>query len=322
MKIAHITPPAWVKTYTQGTYRMALAHWALENSQYIKHIKSDNAYVILDSGTFEDKQVSTAQLNRIAMLMGADEVVLPDVKGNAKETLGRSWMALPLINCQRVMFVPHGQTNAEWLACLEAWVTKWNGSNWRGMKQLCIGIPATYKQVNSRPKRIIAASEYGFPIHLLGLHKRFWFAEELPIAIKHGVRGMDTSTAFALGAKGRLVTYRGPKVHLGDPDQYDKLSIPYRRLPQLNMRILNWWVGTGEVDPNIGTRLIRDTASRWMKYYAQGFAKLTTVMTGCGMPKGKYALRMRPNGTEWYLRHLESQEDPTKLESEVVLSGL
>ena len=114
---------------------------------------------------------------------------------------------------------------------------------------------------------------------------------------------MDTSTAFALGARGTLVTPTAKKIRLGDPKQYEVLDTYARRLIVLNIGILDAWTFHGEGSEAIPTYLIRNTASAYLKYWAEGFADLEVVMKACGMPKGRYAL-LKERRREKYLRPL------------------
>ena len=79
-------------------------------------------------------------------------------------------------------------------------------------------------------------------------------------------------------------------IRLGDPEQYAKLSTNARRLITLNIRILEDWTRIDAKPNSIPVHVIRQTASKWLKYHAQGFAKLEDVMNACGMPRGRYAL--------------------------------
>lgn len=308
MEIAHIVPPPWTGFYQSGTYQMALAHWVLKYPHDAARIRSKKVYVMLDNSAFEGEQVSPAELSETAAVIGADEVVLPDVLGDPGQTLQRSWAALGRVNVKRVMFVPQGRTYDEWRKCLKAWLTKWNQSEWSETYSLSLGISSlreatgTKPQVGTREHLLEEAARTRLPIHLLGVGNLKEFAlNELPKALSLGVRGVDTSTAFALGAEGFLATPHTKKVFLGDPTKYDHLGTWARRLIALNIRILSEWVNAGKGSDEIPVFWIRQTASKWLKYWAQGFAAPLAVMKACGMPKGKYAY-LRWAGKEKYVR--------------------
>lgn len=321
MRLARIVPPQWEGMFPSGPYRMALAHWVLKYPQYVKQIRKEAKYILLDNGAFEGKQVEIADLNRATEIVGADEIVLPDVQGEPKETLQRSWAALGKVQATRVLFVPQGRTYEEWRSCLGAWLTRWKDSTWGKAYTLAIGVVALRKPSGTKPRvgtragllsDVIAT---GLPFHILGVHSPSEFAERgLPEARTGGSRGVDTSLAFALGAAGGILTPSSAKIPLGSPEKYETLPTHSRRLIHLNLRILIEWVENGNIDANIPTHWIRQTASKWLKYHAEGFAPLEDVMRACGMPKGRYAL-LKQRNREKYVRQLAHFEKPTGRET-------
>lgn len=322
MKIAHIVPPRWTKEFPLGNYRMALAHWVLKYPRYAEQLRaSPTTYILLDSGAFEGEQVNLEKLNEAAGLLKADEIVLPDAPGDPGETLKHSWDALGKVATKRVMFVPQGRTHEDWRRCLNSWLDQWSKHSWNDSYSLSIGVASlrgpdsTESVTGTKAALLEEVVGLDFPTHLLGLpHVGNHVEDILPRAHVCGVRGIDTSTAFALGARGVLVTPTAKKTRLGDPYQYDRLDVWARRLIRLNIEILNHWTALGEGSTQIPVYLVRNTASNWLKYYAQGFADLHKVMESCGMPAGKYALhkiRMR----EVYVRPLSRFEKLTDKET-------
>jgi hypothetical protein len=280
---------------------MALAHWVFQYPKYAEQMRKGpegrSSYILMDSGSFEGQQVNLERFNKAADALKADEVVLPDAPGDPKETLRRSWDTLSKIATKRVMFVPQGRTYEEWCKCLEVWLNQWSKHSWDDAYKLSLGV-ASLREPNST-KTVVGTKaallekilDLGYPVHLLGLpHLGNHVKDILPRAHTAGVRGIDTSTAFALGVRGILVTPAAKKVRLGNPTQYTKLNTHTRRLIVLNIRILNAWTLCGKGSEAIPTHLIRNTASAWLKYYAEGFTELDIVMEACGMPAGKYAL--------------------------------
>ena len=302
MKLANIVPPQWAWLYPQGEYQMALAHWVLQYPEYVQEIqKLKKTFVLLDNGSFEGSQVTSADLQRAYVTLDADEVILPDALGDPRKTLQLSWQALPKVPTKRVVFVPQGTTQEDRQSCLDAWINQWEGSEWKDHCVLTIGITSLRKEPGGRVPQLgtrvpfmrwIADQELTYPLHLLGIPDPEFFARsELWAAHSLGVRGVDSSIAFALGAAGKLLTPSSPKIHLGHPDAHSKLSTYRKRLIFLNQKILRQWVHRGESSPEIPTYWIRQLAANWLKYYAEGFADLSQVMKECGMPTGQYALR-------------------------------
>jgi len=280
----------------------------------------------MDSGSFENEQVSIQEMNEAATLLKADEVVLPDAPGDFKQTLKRSWRALGKVASSRVMFVPQGRTHREWCDCLHSWLNQWSKRAWDETYDLSIGVaslrePNSNKSVTGTKAALLEeVLDLDYSAHLLGLpHLGNHVRDILSRAHTTGVRGIDTSTAFALGARGTLVTPRAEKIRLGDPDQYERLSTKARRLIQLNINILNYWTEVGAGNAAIPTFLIRQTASKWAKYWAEGFIGIEQVMKSCGMPAGRYAL-LKERRREKYVRPLTRGQKPVKGETLVRIS--
>jgi len=329
MQVSHIVPPGWAGIFPKGSYRMVLAHWVLGYPGYAATMKGspralapDSPFILLDNGVFEGEQVTLDQLNEAARRVCADEVVLPDVQGDPKATLHRSWTALGKIATNRLVFVPQGATHEEWAKCLQAWISRWEHSDWADVYTLTIGIsslrnPEDRKAIQgTRPQQMIEAAKTAYPVHLLGIASpRVFGEEELPVALSCGVRGVDSSTAFALGASGKLLTMKQPKEFLRVPGSYDLLPTNSKRLIYLNRAILEHWVAEGEGSEVVPTHIVRSTAQRWLKYYQEGFCPLEDVLKAVGL-KGKFALtrgsRKGRNATrrEKHLRPLEDNEKP------------
>lgn len=319
MKIANLVPPPWTGLYPQGTYLMVLAHWVLKYPTYTEQLRNRprGAYLLMDSGTFEHAQVNVSEMNKAAAAVNADEIVLPDAAGEPQETLQGSWDALGSISTKRVMFVPQGRTNEQWCECLQHWLQEWKEHSWGDNYHLSIGVASlrhpnsTKSLVGSKPYLLKEALKTGLPLHLLGLPDLKNFTKGkglLQQAFAAGVRGIDTSTAFAMGAKGILVTPDAKKVFLEDPEKYKRLGTWARRLIALNIRILDMWVSAGEASDEIPVIWIRQTASKWLKYWAEGFTDPLAVMEACGMPAGKYAF-LKWAGREKYVRPLGKSRD-------------
>lgn len=290
MNLAHIVPPQWEGTLFNRGYKMALAHWVLEYPTYVEALQESSAYILLDNGAFEGAQVSVPDLVRAAQLIGADEVVLPDVRGDAKATLQSSWAALGQVETQSVMFVPQGRVEEDRQACLDSWMSRWD--EWRGTYDLTIGVTSLRgeglsPQIGTRKSFLLPNSRA--PLHLLGLGDVHEFSYwELPAALSVGVRSIDTSLAFALGAEGVLLTPDIPKIYLKNPAAYLALSTHRRNLIRLNVLILEQWIEEGVVDYWIPIELVRQaTIAPTRKVYASPRGALCSA----GVPPGKWIIR-------------------------------
>ena len=104
-----------------------------------------------------------------------------------------------------------------------------------------------------------------------------------------------------------MVSSQTKKTYLKDPLNYQELPIYRRRLIHLNMAILDDWVRTGDAEHGIFCGTIRQCASRWLKFWAEGLAPLNKVMRTCGMPLGRYALT-KARKRELFIRPLSKLE--------------
>ena len=309
MKIAHIIPAPWCSNYKLGDYRFALAPWVKE-TYTVPMTAGSKYYMIMDNGAFEKTLLSDTELLTAAEQFKADEIILPDVPGDAKATLSASYKAYKKFSKYRTMFVPHGQSLEEWIECVDAWVAKISETP---VIYNCIGISPLryleggYKYTKEMIEHVVTLK---LPIHLLGLANMEYFTSELlPHLDEWGIRGIDTSYAFTLGANGMMLLPNSPKFNLGDIEQYDKLSTNQRRLVALNIEILNSWIADGAVDPRgLSDLIFRDVASNWIRFYQRQFERLEIVMRVCGVT-GEFIIRdnfIRPYTTgDFYNKDLD-----------------
>jgi len=90
MKIAHIAPINALKEISsKGDIEFCLAPYAMRDDKYKKYFmkaKKKGRYVIMDNGVAEGDLIPTAILVDLAIEMKVDELIIPDVIGNLKET--------------------------------------------------------------------------------------------------------------------------------------------------------------------------------------------------------------------------------------------
>lgn len=126
MKIADIVPVAHLEDVnTEVDYALALAQVAIASPDYLYHfaaMEDTGAHLILDNGAAELGQaVEPGDLLGVAYALGPDEVVLPDVVGNARATLkaGRALLGHRALEGIGLMAVPQGSSLGEWRWCLD-----------------------------------------------------------------------------------------------------------------------------------------------------------------------------------------------------------
>jgi hypothetical protein len=279
---------------------MVIAPWVRDIPGYAQYYneasRPPDAHVILDNGAFEGWSMMPEDLASAATLVGADEVVLPDVLDESKATLKMSWQAARYLadktDIKGCMFVPQAHTFEGWFKCLETWLDVWYDKQMFEHLALSIGVPGHRREawtITQFEEAMETLRRVGKPVHLLGVQDVQEFIEQLPIAHTTGVRGVDTSLAFALGAAGKLLTSSAKKVRLGKPDKYEELQVRTLPLIHLNISILRRWCKRGIVPDGIPIELIHQVAARYSDD-RRVFINLQFALRACGVPEGMYTL--------------------------------
>ena len=302
MQVANIVPHVWTSAFDVGDYRLALAHWVGRDASYPKEIskgKAGTRYLILDNGAFEGEGVPDERLLQIALQLRADEVVLPDVPKEPKETLKAAWAALKYFDEMCTMFVPHGTTLDLWKGCLDAWITRIQ-ERYGSLKLCTIGIsPLRYVAGGYKHSHAMLefASQFETQIHLLGMaNAEHFVVEVLDQARELHVRGMDTSYAFAAGYRGELLTRYTPKYALGNPLQYVNMRGNYRHIVSLNMEILKSWMVKSPSPLGVPLQFLKEIATPWATYSTLELDSPVNILRICGLqgPFIHYQDHVRP----------------------------
>lgn len=209
MRLAHILPPKVIEKalYEIGDYHLLLP--ALFPDKFYRDFytamtvdgSSEPHYKILDNGEAEGEQRDFDMLVTMAQRLKVDELILPDVIGNADATLERVARVGHLvygINL-RYMFVVQGKTVNEMITCAERAVNQFG----QGLIT-AFGIPRhilSGTRDETARAQIAGDIHHMYPnrdIHLLGTSIDYPF-ELLKYGKtfgKIGVRGVDTSLAW------------------------------------------------------------------------------------------------------------------------------
>lgn len=226
MKAATIVPTAYLDMVREDDYHMCLAHLIGEDEEYTAFYKEMGSmagkYLIMDNGVIEGNPRPIEEIVRKALMVGADEVVLPDVFRDMEATLNLSYEALRYVKLDfpqlKVMVVPQGNTIEEWMDCAMA-MLDWDID--------CIGIPKVLVHLGGRDGRLDVLERLGnrlrgLEIHLLGC----W---QTPLEILYidrhvkserilPVRGVDSAIAYVYSRGGALIT---------DMDRPDSMAINF-----------------------------------------------------------------------------------------------
>lgn len=270
MEVAIIAPTQLLKPYaTQGDIHLVLAHLVDTDSVYTNFYSQQKKFKILDNGVFENgASIPSFDLLYRASLIGANEIVLPDVLGNGEETYNQGIQFLKLVNDYthnsqfsaqlksyvktiKFMGVPQSTKGnvQEYLACLNA-MLEHPQINTIGLSIL--GIPnafapdAHFKEgfcpiSGSRTHLLNLLYSLGLlakakklkkSFHLLGMGSLF---EDLILAKNLGLRSNDTSSPVVHGLQG--IGYRRNGLSKGKLEAKLDFEKQYTITKQIDQRI-------------------------------------------------------------------------------------
>jgi len=196
MKYALIAPPTeslrLLAVYGL-TYHMALAQYVLNDERYQKVYKMMHDldhFIILDNGAAENGvPLDIKDIVKAANLVGADEVVMPDVLDDIDGTLSRTHAALPYIPARYRAMVPQGKNWGQWTECLREMINM-------GCATICIA--KRYEALSggrAEALSIIMKNYWAWNhhIHLLGCYRRPLYEIRSALKMYPQVRGIDTA---------------------------------------------------------------------------------------------------------------------------------
>lgn len=221
MQQATIVPTAFLSSIKGKPYHMALAHLVGVDQKYTEFYRQealDGSFILMDNGVFENEQQTIADIVSKARLIGANEIILPDVFLDMLETIKSTSDSLAYIKKYApdlaVMAVPQGNTLDEWLACASVLIHLDINS---------IGVPKKLTSIGGRDARqyVIRRLQEHFPerlaeveIHLLGCYETPLECRQIARACAnhqlYDVRGCDSALAYVYAREAMLIT-DGPR---------------------------------------------------------------------------------------------------------------
>jgi hypothetical protein len=221
-ELALIPPFCLHSAYSKPGYHLFLPQ-LLRHAAYREYVRaaSKNSFTILDNGAFEGDDIDQTALIDLAVMLGVNEVVIPDTLGDKDTTLVqarsfgeelmiREGQTLP----EGYMAVVQGETLNECIECLEGF-TKHDFITTFGLPKHLVRTVGTGTR-HSLTKYIIEEMDPYYAIHYLG-SSPLWLDEITHVA--DDVRGMDTSMPFVQAYHRRLVDDNG-NVGLERPTNY------------------------------------------------------------------------------------------------------
>lgn len=244
MKIALIPPIKNLEYVKSGQCAMALTHLVLTNEEYANFYANLKMYIILDNSAFESQLQGIDDVAKAAKIVGANEIILPDIVGDKDATIQATINAIKwlkknkLDKSYKLMAVPQGKTEEEWWQCFRTF-NDMNEVNVIGLSKL--SCPLCFKKSISQSRLFITQEmqinnlrnnnkEY----HLLG--GSYEILDEMN-QHPEWVRSIDTSAPFEFG-KAR-VSLKTAKSDLPKKANLEQEIRPYNRsYVDSNLRVL------------------------------------------------------------------------------------
>ena len=253
MRAALIPPKGYFHTALRSDYHLALAQIRDPEYTALYANRKSSHYLILDNGAAEGEPVRDSTLVARAEQLGADEIVVPDVMGDASATVERARQFLEIkddLRRYKLMGVVQSQGSlGEVIRCIQAFDE---------MPITTLGIPRHLvdkdKYFRYNVLNYLRGFNYDkrFEVHLLGTNPK-WPAEICTIADIHPwVRGVDTSLPYNYAIAGKRLD--GKNVPSGSeirrPEAYfdKKQDIEFAILAENINTYLRWARGASASD--------------------------------------------------------------------------
>lgn len=259
MSMVPIVPQNYLNLISKAKHHMALAHLvgAPGMETYTEFYMNCEGYVILDNGVIENAQVTMEELVAKAALIGADEIILPDVYKDAKATYKRVKESLQWLDTHehgdfKIHVVPQGSSMEEWVKCAAVLIHNF------GMSIDTIGIPKhLIDTCQNRDARLVAIKKLYdicpeldyYQIHLLGCWKTPLEVLMIAKASSQGfipeIRSCDSAIAYVYARK---------NLKFSDDDRPDSDPINFENGPIENEMMLQFnlaaWTDIGNPTTN------------------------------------------------------------------------
>jgi len=208
MLAATILPTKFLPIIEDEEYHMCLAHLIGKDDTYTRFyskMAQKGRYVIMDNGVIEGDPRPIEEIVKKALMIKANEIVLPDVYKNMLATLEKTYEAIRYVKGNfpfKLMGVPQGETIDEWIQCAETMIM---------MDIDVIGVPKVLTDIGGRDARIevleiLGNRLRGLDIHMLGCWKTPLEATLIECAVRDEiipkVRGIDSAIAYVYSKAG------------------------------------------------------------------------------------------------------------------------
>jgi hypothetical protein len=207
MKFALITAPNGFDLVRRLnlSYHLVLAQY-LGDLDYIgfyrdRHRKGD--FIIVDNGAAElGQSIPFETILYRAQLVGADEIVLPDVLDDGEATYQASAAVAWRVPTRQRAVVPQGRNWTEWTSCLESLI---------GLGCTTICIAKRYERLpGGRASALAILAQMsllsGYNVHLLGFDYNPLEEAKRALTFYPEIRGVDSAAPIAYAQEARSIT--------------------------------------------------------------------------------------------------------------------
>ena len=209
MKFALIIQPLYgceslLSTYNLG-YHMALAQYVLSDERYAaiyKKLHAQGHFIMLDNGAAENgHSIGIENVVAAAEMIGADEIVMPDVLDECRATMMVTLPSLQYVPMHKRAVVPQGKDWTDWENCAFELVE---------MHCHTICVAKRYEDLpGGRAHALQLIESHGWHkthnIHLLGCRRRPLIEISEALRVAPWVRGIDTAAPIGYAQNGALI---------------------------------------------------------------------------------------------------------------------
>jgi len=205
MDYAPIVPPQGLGLFFKYEYtsHMALAQYILDDPRYAEwygreRFQAPKSHLIVDNGIAEGVSLPFREVVEAAEYVRADEVVMPDVMRDARETI-RSTLdqhSMSLVPEENRMLVPQGDDWMSWTYCLSIFTDP------QTIRARSIGIAKHLESLpGGRPHALQIIKDRGvdkrYEIHLLGVWRQPFAEVRRAAEVLPTIRSIDTGAPVA-----------------------------------------------------------------------------------------------------------------------------
>jgi hypothetical protein len=230
MKYALITPPNLGMKLLASfglSYHMALAQYILADVHYkavYQALHNFDHFIMVDNGAAENGvPLPIEKIVKAADMVGADEIVMPDVLDDMRATIKATYAALIHVKKKRRAVVPQGKDWNEWTDCTLELIQF-------GCRTICVA--KRYEKLpGGRVKALEIIAAHGWQddhdIHLLGCCKNPLKEIRDALNVAPWVRGIDTAAPVSYAQHGTPLTGEWHSLDWNKPIDWDvaKLNV-------------------------------------------------------------------------------------------------